>query len=328
MAPFAIAIICFALPFIQISCSGRKMVTLTGIQLVTGTKIQPDNALGNALGGALSALADQGQEQPQKVDSEPTIVLTLICAVAGLGLCFVPGKTGRLLPAIAGAAGFVCMLMAKSRFDADIVKQGQGILTVEYVTGFMLTCLSLLAGTGLSAFQLKQAGAPQGAGQPQTPVFVPPPPPPPPGAVVGGWTPPAPPPSSQPTGVGSWAPPPAPDVVMAQAPKPHVPRQPMSRNTKLALAGAVGVAALSALGWWAYNYMNRTPSKAQVRQVLEEQLKKSGQHLVDVSTKLVSSSGGDSQGLDLVGQWSGTAGDGTCGYLCFSKGWFGGLDCE
>ena len=60
--------------------------------MVTGTKIQPDNALGNALGGALSALPDQGQEQPQKVDSEPTIVLTLICAVAGLGLCFVPGQ--------------------------------------------------------------------------------------------------------------------------------------------------------------------------------------------------------------------------------------------
>ena len=82
----------------------------------------------------------------------------------------------------------------------------------------------------------------------------------------------------------------------------------MGRNTKLALAGAVGVAALAALGLWAYNYMNRTPSKTQVSQLLEEQLKKSGQHLVDVSTKLVSSSGGDSQGLNLVGQWPGTAG--------------------
>ncbi len=61
----------------------------------------------------------------------------------------------------------------------------------------------------------------------------------------------------------------------------------MSRNTKVTLVGVAAAAVIGALGYWAYNYMNRAPSKAAVRQAMEARLKQPGQQLVDVSTKIV-----------------------------------------
>jgi len=40
IAPYAIAIVYFILPFVQLSCEGEKMISFTGVQLVTGTEIR------------------------------------------------------------------------------------------------------------------------------------------------------------------------------------------------------------------------------------------------------------------------------------------------
>jgi hypothetical protein len=117
-----------------------------------------------------------------------------------------------------------------------------------------------------------------------------PPPPPPPAAKGSAWSPPSPvpfpPPPPQSNRGGSWTPP-SPNVAMPQAPRSQVPRQPMSRNTRLALVGVAAAAVIGALGCWAYNYMNRAPGKAAVRQALDARLKQPGQQLVNVSTKIV-----------------------------------------
>lgn len=147
VAPFIITLICFILPFIQISCQGQKVVALTGLQLATGTEIDQKDPF-------------SGEVQKKPIPRETTILLVLVCAAAATGLCFVTGKAGKLFPAIAGGIGFVLMLVAKSRFDNDILKEGQGVLSVGYAIGFILVCIFLLAGAVICGFQYKQGDKP------------------------------------------------------------------------------------------------------------------------------------------------------------------------
>ncbi|MGA2656531.1 MAG: hypothetical protein ABSH34_03330 [Verrucomicrobiota bacterium] len=147
-APFVLALLCFLLPFITISCQGVKAVSLTGLQLAAGTTIEQRDPI-------------TGQAHREKIPSETSVLLVLLCTAAAAGLCFASGRSGALLPAVAGAAGFLLMLVAKSHFDSQTLEQGRGVLAVGYEMGFILTCLLLLAGAGLCGFQYKQE-------QPQT----------------------------------------------------------------------------------------------------------------------------------------------------------------
>lgn len=147
VAPFVITLICFILPFIQISCRGQKIVALTGLQLATGTEIDQKDPF-------------SGQVQKKEIPRETTILLVLICAAAAIGLCFVAGKAGKLYPAIAGGIGFILMLVAKSRLDNDAIKEGQGGLSIDYQIGFILVCIFLLVGAVLCGFQYQQEDKP------------------------------------------------------------------------------------------------------------------------------------------------------------------------
>lgn len=149
LAPFLLTLLCFILPFIQISCRvdkshTLKVASLTGIQLVTGTEIEQKDPF-------------SGQVQKQKIPSEKWVVFTLICAAAASLLCFVTGAAGKLLPALLGVGGFICMLVVKKRFDDQMLKEGQGLLTIEYGLGFIATCILLLLGAAICGYHYNQA---------------------------------------------------------------------------------------------------------------------------------------------------------------------------
>jgi hypothetical protein len=145
-APFAAAVLCFFLPFVQISCTMQRSMgfPFSGVQMVTGTEIQtPD------FGG--------GPGKTEKVPPSGLAIAVLLCSLAALGLCFVAGRTGSLCAAIAGALGFVLMLILKAGLDQDALKQGQGLLVIEYRIGFIAICFFLLAGAAMNAYLLRQS---------------------------------------------------------------------------------------------------------------------------------------------------------------------------
>jgi hypothetical protein len=128
---FALALLCFFLPFVSVSCQQQKIISFTGIQLVTGTAIEQPQMLG-----------------PRKVDRvnpEPFAVLAFLAGLAGLGVSFLKDQKTALAPAIFGGVGAVCLLLLKLKFDGDIQRQAAGILQVEYDVGFWLVLLIYLA---------------------------------------------------------------------------------------------------------------------------------------------------------------------------------------
>ena len=124
-AIFLASVLCFLLPFITVSCGGQKVGSFSGLQLATGTTVNQPQMFGPA--------------QSEKVESEPMATIAILCAVAGLGLSFL--RRMPLAPAIAAAIGAMSLFLMKSRLDDKIVKQGQGVLQVDYnVDTHSLSC--------------------------------------------------------------------------------------------------------------------------------------------------------------------------------------------
>lgn len=123
---FGAVLVCFLFSFVNITCRGERVASLTGLQLAKGTEITQTGFFGS--------------KKTQKVDAEPLATMALIAGVAGL-LLSLRGRATRALTTIAGAAGAVLLLLLKSKIDGDAAKQGQGLMQVEYGPAFTIALL-------------------------------------------------------------------------------------------------------------------------------------------------------------------------------------------
>jgi hypothetical protein len=153
-AIFIASILCFLFPFITVSCGGQRVASFSGVQLATGTTVEQPQMF--------------GPPQKQKVDPDPTAAVAALCAILGLGLSFLRARAA-LGPAISGAVGAVSLLLLKSRLNDQIVKQGQGMLQVNYESGFSLALILLIAGAAWNVYLFSQRGTAAVAGLPGGP---------------------------------------------------------------------------------------------------------------------------------------------------------------
>ncbi|MGC8903489.1 MAG: hypothetical protein ACP5KD_09170 [Fervidobacterium sp.] len=137
-AIFGIALICFVLPWVNFSCGGQHIATLTGLQLVTGTTIQQQGMF--------------GERQNQKVDSEPSAVAVLLVTILGFALSFLKTSKSSVIPSIVGLAGFILLLLLKSKIETDAANQGQGMIQVEYATRFWLVFVLFIGAVVLNGY--------------------------------------------------------------------------------------------------------------------------------------------------------------------------------
>jgi hypothetical protein len=138
---FIASILCFLFPFLTISCGGQKVGHFTGVQLATGTTVEQPQMF--------------GPPQKKEVDPDPLTALAGLCALVGLGMSFI-GARLAIAPAIAGAAGAVCLLLMKSRMDDQVLAKGQGMLQVNYEIGYSLALILLFAGAVWNALLFSQ----------------------------------------------------------------------------------------------------------------------------------------------------------------------------
>ena len=140
IAPYLVGVVLFILPFIQVSCSGDKVLQLTGVQLVTGSEMQ-----------------EPMSEKTKKIPPEPLSVAAIIALGIGAAFCISRGRVQSILAAIAGGVALVAMIVLKTRMDAEITKQTAGMpITVEYLAGFWGVCIAALAGLILSIMRVNE----------------------------------------------------------------------------------------------------------------------------------------------------------------------------
>jgi hypothetical protein len=136
---YGLAFICFFLPFTHISCQGEKIATLTGVQLVTGTTIEPPEMFGN-------------KREARQLDPEALAILAFLCTFGGAALSLLRGKNGVLASAITGCLGLISLLFLKAKIDNEVLREGEGALRVEYGIGLWLALLLFIAAIGFNVF--------------------------------------------------------------------------------------------------------------------------------------------------------------------------------
>src|ERR1041384_8708077 len=75
---FAVVLLCFFLPFFEVSCQGHKLLSVSGLQLAFGMDVPEPTIF--------------GPPKTRSVPGDSLVLLTFLLAGAGLGLSFVKGK--------------------------------------------------------------------------------------------------------------------------------------------------------------------------------------------------------------------------------------------
>jgi hypothetical protein len=119
-------LICFSLTFATVSCDGRALGSLSGVDLVTG--------------GALQGPSMFGQAEAREYRGNAGARIALVAAIAGVAVVAMRLRP-LALQAVPGIVAGVALLLMKSGIDREIASQGMGLLQVRYAPGYWLTVL-------------------------------------------------------------------------------------------------------------------------------------------------------------------------------------------
>jgi len=140
---FLIVLISFFLPFVSFTCQSQKIVTLTGIQLVTGAEIKQSNMFGS-------------KNRIEKINSEPYAVVAFLSGIFAFVFSFVRGKGSSIISAIGAGVGFVFLLLLKFKLDNDALREGEGLIQVDYQIGYYMAFLFFILAILLNIFLFTQ----------------------------------------------------------------------------------------------------------------------------------------------------------------------------
>ena len=156
-AGFGIALICFVLPFATLSCQGREVATLSGLDLAFGSTLDASALPMNPSGAAefeqkskeeqeAAMLKVMGSAQAQAIGSNLWAIAAAVAAAAGLGAAVLGGRTAGAVPAAIAGLGALLLLLAKSRVEGQVAGPTMGMGQVSWNAGFWL-CLAAFAAT-------------------------------------------------------------------------------------------------------------------------------------------------------------------------------------
>ncbi len=115
---FAMALVCFTLPFVEVSCQGQKIASFSGLESAFGT-----------------TMTEPGWDGPSKktVRGNGAALLALIAVACA---AFFASRNNRNPGTLCGAAAVVLLFAFKAMTDAHTLKEGQGALQASYQIGF------------------------------------------------------------------------------------------------------------------------------------------------------------------------------------------------
>lgn len=147
---FLLVALCFFLPFVSFTCQGQKLATITGIELVTGTKIEKFEM----------EKIEEEQKNPdldkeRNVDSEPLAIAAFIFALIGIVVSIIP-RYSKVVSLIAGALGALTLLFLRSSIGADIPGDSDfKILEVSYEWGYYLALILFIISFLINLYWLR-----------------------------------------------------------------------------------------------------------------------------------------------------------------------------
>ena len=128
IAGFVLSLLCFALPFVQVSCTGQKIATLTGFQLLTGTTVNATQA-----------------GPPARTQPVTAAVIAFIVVIAGIILSALGKRIAGIISGICGIVAAVSLMTLASSAAASAPASAMGMLDISYQPGYYLAVVLMLA---------------------------------------------------------------------------------------------------------------------------------------------------------------------------------------
>ncbi len=148
-ALFLLAALCFFLPFVSFTCQGQTIATISGMELITGTKIEKfemekfDNQQTNP-----------DLDKDRNVSSEPLAVAAFIFALCGIIVSLIP-RYSRMLSIIAGALGALMLLFLRSSIGGEVTGDFDfKIIEVSYEWGYYLSFIFFISPFALNLYNM------------------------------------------------------------------------------------------------------------------------------------------------------------------------------
>ena len=141
---YAVALLCFLLPFIEVSCQHKPLVSLNGYQFAFGADVAQTNPV-------------TGAAETRHLGAETTATIALALACLGLLTAFIKKPESNAIGAAAGVGAVIALLMLKAKAESQIAQQGQGIIEITFKEGYWLTFVLLIAGSVIQVRAIAKA---------------------------------------------------------------------------------------------------------------------------------------------------------------------------
>jgi hypothetical protein len=146
-ALFLLAALCFFLPFVSFTCQGQRIATISGMELVTGTKIEKFH-----MENSTNRQESSDPDKQSDINSEPLAVAAFIFAIFGIVISLIP-RYSKILSVITGALGALMLLFLRSSIGGEITGDFDfKIIEISYEWGYYLALLLFIAGFGLNLY--------------------------------------------------------------------------------------------------------------------------------------------------------------------------------
>lgn len=124
---FILVIICFLLPFANISCAGHTE-SLAGIDLLTGFTVADSD-----------------------VPPNPLAIIAVVAALIGAILYFLKNTAAHVIQTVLGILGIICLVALKILFTEGANDKG---LEVEWIIGYYMAFISFISATAFSIYMI------------------------------------------------------------------------------------------------------------------------------------------------------------------------------
>jgi len=153
-ALYGVILICFFLPFVNLSCSGQTIMSLTGFQLMTGTEVKQPGMFGQDMFGQNNS----AEKKSEEIEAQPMALFAFLAALAALLISLIKKKPTAMINSVVSALGFFFLILLKFNIDGDaeLNSGGQGVITLDYQFGYWFSVLLFIAGAVLSSMIFKE----------------------------------------------------------------------------------------------------------------------------------------------------------------------------
>jgi len=137
-------VILFFLPFVNLSCGGQTIMSVTGFQLITGTEINPTGMFG----GEMNSSDELKTDQKKEIESQPLALFAFVAAIIGLIISFFKMRIPALINIVVSISGVVFLLLLKVSLDGnpDLNVSGQNVITLDYQFAYWLSIILFIIG--------------------------------------------------------------------------------------------------------------------------------------------------------------------------------------